>query len=66
MGSFRLAELVQDLAVLCLFVIVIAVVITVLSAPFSFSSLSTTVLVHHLENNVIIAGRPSVVNLEQK
>jgi hypothetical protein len=24
------------------------------------------VLVHHLENNVIIAGRPSVVNLEQK
>jgi hypothetical protein len=31
-----------------------------------FSSLSTTVLVPHLENNVIIAGRPSIVNLEQK
>ena len=69
-GSLLLAELVRDLAVLCLFVIAIVtvVLITILCLLNSmlFSSLPTTVLVHHLENNFIIAGRPSIVNLEHK
>jgi hypothetical protein len=69
-GSFRLAELVQDLSVLCLSVIVIVIVvlITVLYFVCSmfFLTLPIRVLVHRLKNNVISDGRPSIVDHEQK